>query len=102
MQFKRDNKYKPDENNMFYGAGSNIFEKATQLRKNMTSAEKMLWERLKNKQVLNYKFRRQHPLANFIADFYCHKAKLIIEVDGGIHETAEQKEYDLGRTNELK
>ena len=52
--------------------------------------------------MMGHRFKAQHPIDIFIADFYCHKLKLIIEVDGGIHKTIEQKEYDLGRTQELE
>jgi len=48
----------------------------------LTAAEEMLWQLLRNKQVNNFKFRRQHPLGNYIADFYCHEAKVVIELDG--------------------
>ena len=51
--------------------------------------------------MLGLRFRPQHPLDIFIADFYCHPIKLVIEVDGGIHKTADQREYDIGRTAEL-
>jgi very-short-patch-repair endonuclease len=81
---------------MHYGASRNIFQNAYTLRKNMTEAEKKLWERLCKNQ-LGVKIRRQHPLLNYIADFYCHQAKLVIEVDGGIHLTKENKEYDFAR-----
>lgn len=64
----------------------------------MTQAEEILWKHLRNKKLNGMKFRRQHPLDMFIADFYCHEKKLIIELDGGIHETPEQQEYDEGRT----
>jgi very-short-patch-repair endonuclease len=83
---------------MFYGATSSIFEKAKELRNNMTLAEKTLWYRLK-KSPNGLKFRRQHPVSKYIADFYCHAAKLIIEVDGDIHNF--QKDYDKGREYEL-
>ena len=86
---------------MFYGAPPHIFKKARELRSSMTTSETVLWERLKKRQLNGYKFRRQHPIAEFIADFYCHSAKLVIEVDGGIHETKERKEYDIQRTGEL-
>lgn len=69
---------------MFYGASNIIFQNAYQLRKNQTGAEKLLWNHLKQKPF-GCKFRRQHPLGLFIADFYCHKAKLVIEIDGSIH-----------------
>lgn len=87
---------------MFYGASSNIFEKAKFLRDNMTEAEIVLWEKLSNKKLDGHRFRRQHPISNFIADFYCHKAKLIIEVDGEVHQNEEQADYDSGRTYEIQ
>ena len=57
-----------------------------EFRDNPTPAEKALWNILRNKKVLGFKFRRQHKIGQFIVDFYCHNAGLIIEVDGGIHE----------------
>lgn len=86
---------------MFYNAKPHIFEKAKALRANMTMAEKLLWERLKGKQVLGLRFLAQHPIDIFIANFYCHPLKLVIEIDGGIHNTLEQKEYDTNREAEL-
>lgn len=68
----------------------------------MTEAEDILWKHLRNKKLNGLKFRRQHPLDIFIADFYCHEKKLVIELDGGIHDILEQKEYDEGRTSELE
>ncbi|MDR8393903.1 endonuclease domain-containing protein [Aliifodinibius sp. S!AR15-10] len=85
---------------MFYGAPPYIFEKARELRKSMTKAETKLWNQL-NKKQLGYKFRRQHPISEFIADFYCHSSKLVIEVDGGIHSKKEHQEYDIKRSNKL-
>ena len=86
---------------MFYNASPKIFERANMLRKNMTNTETKLWGYLKGKRILNLRFRAQHPLDKFIADFYCHPLKLIIEVDGDIHKSKEQKEYDIGREAEL-
>jgi very-short-patch-repair endonuclease len=86
---------------MFYGATPQIFRFAEMLRKKMTPAEIRLWDSLSNNQLLNLKFRRQHPISKFIADFYCHEVKLVIELDGGIHSTSDQKEYDIGRSEEL-
>jgi len=86
---------------MHFDANGDIFKKAQELRENETFAEKLLWKKLSDNQ-LGVKFRRQHPIKWFIADFYCHKAKLIIEVDGGIHYEKQQKEYDEGRDLELK
>ena len=60
------------------------------LRRNMTDAEQALWKRLRGCQVKNYKFRRQHPFENFILDFICLEAGLVIEVDGGQHNESVQ------------
>lgn len=77
-----------------------IFENAKKLRHSMTQAETLLWEYLRQKPK-GFKFRRQHPLGNFIADFYCHALKLVIEVDGKIHERTEVKERDTEKENFL-
>jgi len=87
--------------NLFFGASPEIFRRAKDLRKRMTPAELTLWTLLRNKQLKGFKFRRQHPVKNFILDFYCHEIKLAIELDGGIHNNPEQAEYDKGRTYEL-
>jgi len=84
---------------MFYGAKRAIFQNACELRKEMTPAEKMLWNRL-NKSQLGVRFKAQHPIDIFIADFYCHKCRLIVEVDGKIHLS--QQEDDENRTAELE
>jgi very-short-patch-repair endonuclease len=88
--------------NMFYGADAITLRAAGILRKNMTLAELILWKKLKDKKIFKSKFRRQHPVDIFIVDFYCHEYKLAIEIDGEIHNNEETKEYDLGRTAELK
>jgi very-short-patch-repair endonuclease len=82
---------------MHDGATPKVFRNASKLRKNTTEAEIKLWEYLKTKP-LGLKFRRQHPIAGFVLDFYCHKLKLSIEVDGGYHLKKEQKEKDIERT----
>ena len=81
---------------MFNEANPLVFELAKELRRNMTDAEMVLWGYLKA-GINGLKFRRQHPIGIYIADFYCHKLKLIIEVDGNIHDKKEIKEYDLNR-----
>jgi very-short-patch-repair endonuclease len=86
---------------MFYGATATTIRAASILRRNMTLTEKILWKKLKNRNLFNSKFRRQHPISFFIVDFYCHEYKLVIEVDGMIHNNKESIEYDLGRTAEL-
>ena len=83
---------------LFYGAKPETFEAARILRIRMTPAEKLLWERLRNKQLNNLKFRRQHPIHFYIADFYCHEKKLVVELDGKIHEKPENLEWDKNRT----
>ena len=86
------------ERKMFYDAKPNSFEKAKLLRNNTTKHEQHLWECLRNKKVLGVRIKRQHPIGTYIADFYCHCAKLVIEVDGVSHNSADQKLYDEERT----
>ncbi|AZB23012.1 endonuclease domain-containing protein [Kaistella haifensis] len=86
---------------MWKGAPKESFEKARNLRRNATVAEKLLWEKLRNKQLDHYKFRRQHPISLYIADFYCHALKLIIEVDGDYHLSDQQLKKDSERTADL-
>lgn len=86
---------------MFEGASHIIFENAKHLRKNMTNAEKVLWGYLKT-GIEGLKFRRQHPIGIYIADFYCHKAKLIVEIDGSVHNEKDVKEADDARQKELE
>ena len=81
---------------MFLNASRIIFETAKRLREKQTEAEKILWEYLR-KWPLGYKFRRQHALSKYIADFYCHALKLVIEVDGEIHEIEVIKNQDEER-----
>lgn len=76
-------------------------EFASENKKAPTEAENNLWQELRANK-LDVKFRRQHSIGNFIVDFVCLPAKLVIEVDGGVHNTAENKEYDEGRTHELE
>jgi anthranilate synthase component 2 len=87
--------------NMFYGASKLIFQKAEELRKNMTYAEEIMWGMLKGNQF-EVKFRRQHPISFYIADFYCHELKLVIEIDGSIYNLEEMKINDATRESDLK
>jgi very-short-patch-repair endonuclease len=73
-----------------------------ELRKNSTEAERLLWSKLRMKQLKGLPFSRQKPLGEYIADFYCPKVKLIIEVDGGQHLTGDAVEYDKIRDNYMK
>ncbi|OEL11434.1 endonuclease domain-containing protein [Cloacibacterium normanense] len=96
-------KLKPNhDEGMWKGAPSDLFSKAQFLRRNETIAEKLLWEKLRNNQLEGLKFRRQHPVNIYIADFYCHKFKLIIELDGDYHNQEEQKQKDEVRTEVLR
>ncbi len=85
---------------MYYGATPVIFDRAFKLRRNMTSSEELLWNKLKRKQLLSVRFRRQHPINKYIVDFYCHAARLVVELDGKIHLT--KKESDRERTKEIE
>lgn len=88
------------EGGMFVWASPSVFGFAKQLRKEMTDAEKILWIHLKS-GIQNLKFRRQHPIGLYAADFYCHKLKLIIEVGGSIHDLKEIKVNDKEREQNL-
>jgi 5-methyltetrahydrofolate--homocysteine methyltransferase len=83
---------------------ADLWEKLKNKARNMriapTETEKLLWLYLRDGKLKSYKFRRQHSLGQFIVDFYCKKAKLIIEVDGPIHEF--QKEADSARQEYLE
>ncbi len=71
---------------------------ARELRKNATDAENLLWQLLRRNQLYGFGFRRQHPLGSYILDFYCHQAKLAIELDGGQHAEGAQREHDEVRS----
>jgi very-short-patch-repair endonuclease len=71
------------------------------LRRSATDAEKRLWRHLRNRQIANLKFRRQHPLGNRTVDFFCAEAKLAIELDGSGHLTDNGRKSDLDREIEL-
>ena len=87
---------------MWKGASPHIFSNAKKLRENLTEAEEKLWFEVKNNQIEGYKFRRQHPFTIYIADFYCHALKLVIEIDGGFHLEEEQRLIDEKRTNDIE
>ena len=73
-----------------------VRQRARKLRNSATDAERRLWQHLRLKQLDGFKFRRQVPIAGYIADFLCHELKLIVELDGGQH--VEQSVYDKQRT----
>ena len=70
-------------------------ELAKKMRREMTLAERCFWNAVRDRKLLGLKFRRQQIIDGFIADFYCNELRLIVEIDGGIHET--QKDYDTLR-----
>lgn len=77
-----------------------VIKLAKKMRGKMTPAEKILWSKLCKKQLNGFRFRRQHSISRYIADFYCHEIKLIIEIDGNIHD--KRKEYDNNRDKFLE
>ena len=87
---------------MFYGANKKIFLRSIELRSSMTIAETRLWEELRKKELFKARLKRQHPVDIFVLDFYCHKYKLAIEVDGEIHLQEEVRERDDGREHEIE
>ncbi len=72
--------------------------KARELRQTETAAEKTLWAALRNRGLAGLKFRRQHPYAQFVLDFYCAEKMLAVEVDGGIHQESDRADHDEART----
>ncbi|KGQ48728.1 hypothetical protein JL12_08640 [Gallibacterium anatis 10672-6] len=80
----------------------NLKELSQKLRSNQTDAESKLWQRINRDQLLGFRFNRQKPLLNYIVDFYCAKAKLIIELDGSHHYEVEHQEKDRLRDDELR
>jgi len=75
---------------------------AITLRKPLTPAEERFWKMARNRNLLGLKFRRQHPIGPFIADFYCHELKLVVEIDGDVHDLEDVKQYDEQRENYIK
>ena len=80
---------------------ANLKQRSRQLRKNMTDAERYLWAKLRRKQLKGYQFYRQKPIGDYIVDFFCPRAKLVIEVDGSQHLSDEMIEYDRIRDDYL-
>ncbi len=82
-------------------ASGKIFENARANRKVMTGAESLLWQEIQ-RDKLGVRFRKQHPIDMYILDFYCHRKKLAIEVDGEIHNQPDAKEHDEARSKVLQ
>ena len=84
--------------NLHKEAIGRLYQYGRELRKELTDAEKLLWAELRNRKLNGLKFRRQHPLDKFIVDFYCNEKKLVVELDGSVHDEKINKEYDEART----
>jgi len=72
------------------------------LRHHMTNAETLLWAHLRNRQLLGYKFRRQHSVGAYVIDFYCPEKELALELDGESHNTKKAREHDMERKEHLE
>ncbi len=79
-----------------------LTDRARRLRRNMTDAETILWSRLRDRQLAGYKFRRQVQIGPYIADFLCHEAQLIVELDGEQHGEDTAVAYDQKRTEQIR
>jgi very-short-patch-repair endonuclease len=79
-----------------------LINSSRNLRKSMTDTETLLWSRIRMKQLDGFQFLRQKPIGGFITDFFCMKAKLVIEIDGGQHFSKDAVEYDESRDRKLK
>jgi len=77
-------------------------DKRRNLRKEQTYCEKLMWMFLRNRQMIGYKFSRQYSVDQYVIDFYCPKLKLAVEIDGSVHNSNEQKEYDIERQNYIE
>jgi very-short-patch-repair endonuclease len=77
---------------------SDRLDRARSLRNNLSEIERLMWAALRSRRFAGYKFRRQVPLGNYVADFVCFDRRLILELDGGQHATDEAREYDTKRT----
>jgi len=79
-----------------------LLQFAKSMRHTTTDAEHLMWQLLRAKRFMNLKFRRQHVIAPYILDFYCHEIGLVIELDGSQHGTDDAIEYDVERTKFLE
>jgi len=77
-------------------------DRAKQLRRKMTPAERLLWQALRRSSVDGLHFRRQQVIAGFIVDFYCHSGSLVVEIDGPIHESQRESDAERGANMELR
>jgi very-short-patch-repair endonuclease len=87
-----------DEENPKWKVSSRLRSNARALRRNSTDAERILWSQLRDHRLNGAGFRRQVPIGNYIADFVCHGAKLVIELDGGQHYSDQGEQADAARS----
>ncbi|MSP14280.1 MAG: endonuclease domain-containing protein [Chloroflexi bacterium] len=78
-----------------------MLERVRELRRQQTPAERLVWELLRGRHWLGLKFRRQHQIGNTIVDFYCHSARLVIELDGSVHDRPDVRRHDQDRDTYL-
>jgi very-short-patch-repair endonuclease len=90
------------DRDFYFGSGREIIKRARFLRNTMTPSEYILWSHIRKKRLSGIIFRRQHPIGQFIVDFNCHEAKLVIEIDSNIHDSDENIEHDENKTFELE
>lgn len=81
---------------------SYVAEIARELRRKPIEAETLLWEALRGRRMDGYRFYRQRPIVRYIPDFYCHELRLVIELDGEVHDNPEQHSYDTERIEFFK
>ena len=91
-----------EENPIYFGATPEILRIAGELRHSKTSSEKLLWIHLRKKRIDGFRFRKQHAIKDFVVDFFCFDAMLVIEVDGDVHNERYQMERDIERTEILR
>jgi very-short-patch-repair endonuclease len=91
-----------EQNDPTWRVSSRVRANARALRKNSTDAERALWSEVRDHRLNGAGFRRQVPIGNYIADFVCHAAKLVIELDGGQHFSDQAEKKDAARTTVIK
>jgi len=94
---QKENNKKAIEYAFYFGASAELLKRAKQLRRNLTTTERLLWDVLKDKSKFPIRWRRQHPAHKFILDFYCPFLKLAVEIDGDSHLSDLAKFYDQDR-----
>ncbi len=85
----------------YFGSTAQTLKLAGDLRLSLTKTEKLLWYELRDRKLDGFRFRKQHPIKDFVVDFFCYEAKLIIEIDGSVHLDPTQLERDIERTRIL-